>query len=225
MTTTVLNNVRKELVNVLRNSDIITTAIRGVTTATDTFTATASQTAFTLSQTGIHNVRSVTVQSVTKKYITEYTFTTAGVVTLATGATVGNTVVIVYDYGSSGDKIFPDWPRDDIKLFSFPRVSIGIISETTMPFQLGGGKHISEITFSITAWMPVKKDAAVAGGLGGNDDLYTLVYNIRDAIRTNEKLLSTISFITPTSIGPIIAGTNNAVIQVNHDFVGKFVIE
>lgn len=224
MTTMNLSNLRKEFREFLRNGDILTTSVRGVTTKTDSFTATAGQTAFTLTQTGIKNIRLLTVNAASKTYIKDYTWTGAGVVTLTTASTIGDAVSIQYDYGSP-DKIFPDNARDDLQLNSFPRVAISIVSSTSQPFQLGGGRHISEVMVTVYAYVPVKKESTIAGGIGGMDDLNDLITRIRNVIRTKEKSFITAPFVTPMGVSPAIPGTNNAILQMSADFNCKFIIE
>ena len=131
------DKIREEILNLCRNSDIFTTTVRGVTTKTDTFTASAGQTSFTLTQSGVKNIRSLKINSVTKTLYTDYdinivgkTSTESKTVTLTTGATLNDEVVIQYDYSSSGDKIYPDFPDDNLTISSFPRMYFDILSTT-----------------------------------------------------------------------------------------------
>ena len=228
MTAYDLADLRKELCNNIRNSDVLSTTIRGVTTKVDTFTATDDQTAFQLTQLYPHNIRTVTVDAVSKYYIKDYTLNTStGILTLLTGATTDDEVVITYDYKSTaGDKIYPDMPRYDLTLESYPRIGIEILSGTTIPLGLGGSTHISEITVTIKAWYPVNKVTTIAGGLGGTNDLSDAIQTIRQTIITNAKLFSSnIPFIHPTGLSPITSGINNKIIQQGCDFNIKFIIE
>jgi len=219
-------HIREEISHSLRNGDILSIAIRGVTTTTDSFIATASQTVFNLTQTGIKNIRSLTVNSVAKYLFRDYTYNGAtGVVTLNTGAGIGEAVVIQYDYSASADKIYPDMPRVDLTLTSFPRVGIEITNSNTMPFGLGGMTHISDLLITVYAWVPVNKDTSIAGGLGGTADLNDLIKNIRDTIRTNAKSYYNFTYITPKSTSPVIKGENNKIIQLSQDFYIKFLTE
>lgn len=225
MTAVSLENIREEITHTLRNSDILSVSVRGVTTTTDNFTATTGQTVFTLTHTAVKNIRSLTVASVAKRFLRDYTVNfNTGVVTLLVGAGNLDAVSIQYDYGNT-DKIYPDYPRDNLSLQSFPRVAIAFTSDSTQPFQLGGLKWISDKIMTIFAWVPVNKDSAVASGLGGTDSLSNLVSSIRTAMQTNAKLFYTFQYITPTSIGPIIVGTNGKIIQQSQDFTIKHLIE
>jgi hypothetical protein len=226
MTTSInLKDFRYELCHALRNADIFTVGVRGVTTKTDTFTATAGQTNFTLTQTTVKNVRALTVQTVAKTYLKDYTINfTTGIVTLLTGATVSDAVVIQYDYGT-GDKIYPDMPRVDLSLSSFPRVGISVVNVNTKPLGLGGTSFISDVLVSVIAWVPVNKDTAVASGYGGTDDLSTLLHNIREYLQTNPKSFYNFKWIEPRTTSPIISGTNDKIIQQSQDFAIRFLVE
>lgn len=225
MSTMDIQQIRDELCHKLRNSDILTIGVRGVATKTDNFTATAGQVAFTLTGAGVRNIRSLTVNSVSKSYLQDYTVNwTTGVVTLGTGASLNDPVAIQYDYGTS-DKIYPDMPRDDLTLVSYPRVGIEMTNISTMPIGLGGMTHQSDIVITIICWVPVNKDSAIASGYGGLSDLSGLMKNIRDAIRTNAKLFYTFQYITPAGTGPLIRGQNNKVMQESVDYKIKFKIE
>ena len=225
MTTNKINDVKMELVNHLRNANILTQSIRGTTTQTDTFVATAGQTNFTLTKSPARNIRSVSVQSISKSYLKDYSVVwKTGIVTLNVGASVGDSVVFVYDYGSP-DKIFPDFPRDDLTLTSFPRVAIEWTNMDTQPLGLGGMTHISDILITIYAWVPVNSDPSVAGGYGGVNDLGTLLFNIRDTIRANAKSFNSFRYITPKGVSPIIRDQNNKIIQQSQDFNVRFVVE
>lgn len=225
MTAMDIQTIREELCMALRNGDIISTTIRGVTTKTDTFTATASQTNFTLTQIAVKNVRAVTVQSVSKYYLFDYTINfSTGVVTLLTGATLNDTVTIQYDYSSSADKIYPDFPRHDLKLSSFPRVGIELLNINTKPLGLGGTNYISDVAVSIIAWIPANKDPAF-NSYGGTENLSDLMKNIRQTIMTNAKSFYSFKYIHPSSSSPIAQGQNDKLIQQSMDFMIKFILE
>ena len=220
-----LQEIRDELCHYLRNADILTTTIRGVTTATETFTATASQTVFTLAHVQIRNIRSLTVASVSKQYLRDYTVAwETGVVTLNTGASVGNTVAIQYDYGTK-DKIYPDYPRDDLSLTSYPRVGIELTSIRTEPLGIGGTTHMSSIIFTIYCWVSANKDTAIAGGYGGLTNLNTLMKSIRSVIRTNATSFYASSFVTPLNSTSQMRVGNDKIIQESQDVEIKFKIE
>lgn len=218
-------NIADEILMVLRNSDILSISVRGVTTKTDSFTATAGQTIFTLTNTRVKNVRTITKNSVAIKYLRDYTINfETGVLTLLSGATLNDSVSITYDYGAS-DKIYSDMPRDDLTLQSFPRISIELTSSNTNPLDLGGMSHLSDFLITIYLWVPANKESAIAGGIGGTQDIRYYLGLIRDAIRTNSKSFYSFNYITPFSTSPLIKGTNNKILQMSEDFKIKFVVE
>lgn len=116
----------KEYTNFLRNSDILTTTVRGVTTASQNFTTTLTGVeTFTLTNASTcKNIRSVVYDGTTLAYKTDYTINIdTGQVTILSVVPT-KTVTIQYDYGS--DKIFDDYPRQDLTLASYPRIGYGI---------------------------------------------------------------------------------------------------
>lgn len=226
MTTINLQTIREELCLFLRNSDVLSVSVRGVTTITnESFTATAGQTVFTLAHALVRNVRSITVQAVNKYYLTDYTVNfTTGVVTLGVGATVGNTVLVTYDYGTS-DKIYPDFPRDDLTFQSYPRVGIELTSISTEPIGLGGMNHLSDLLITIIAIVSANKDVGVAGGFGGLSDLESLWKNVRTSFRTGAKGFVSFPYITPSGTGPIFKGKSDKLLQQTFDFRIRWVLE
>jgi hypothetical protein len=141
------------------------------------------------------------------------------------GASLNDPVAIQHDYSSVADKIYPDMPRTDLTLTSYPRVGIELTSARTEPLGLGGITHMSDIIVTIYGWMPSNKDSAIAGGLGGTKDLNDLMTNIRGVIRTNAKSFYTFSFMTPIGSTAIIKGNYDKIIQMSQDFLIKFLIE
>lgn len=224
VTSTPIQSIKREIVNELRNADIFTTTQRGVTTTSQTFTATASQTVFTLTYEP-RNIRALTVASVSKYYFLDYSFdSVAKTVTLYTGATLSDAVVITYDYGTTGaggDKIYPDYPREDLSLKSFPRIAVEFTNQNTMPLGLGGTTWINDIVITVFCWVPAEKISSV----GGTDYLSTKVTAIRQALQTRAKSFQLFKWITPGAISPIIKGQYDKVIQQSQDFTIRFVVE
>jgi len=118
--------VLAEYLNFLRNSDILTTTVRGVTTTSDTKTtaATGAET-FTLTNLGVKNIRSITYDGSTIYNVKDYTINLDSNQVTLLSVVPGKTVVISYDYGK-GDRIYPDYPRTDISISKFPRIGFGI---------------------------------------------------------------------------------------------------
>lgn len=107
-----------------------------LTSDSDTFTATASQTEFVLTPTTSSNlvrcITSVTVAGSAKEKWQEYSIDLANKkIVLTTGASAGETVVVAYKTSASGeDWIYPDMPRSDLGKTKFPRISIEVITKT-----------------------------------------------------------------------------------------------
>lgn len=223
MATISIQNIRDEIINGLRNANIFTIAVREVTTTTDTFIATAGQTQFTLTKTNMKNIRSVTVNAVSKALITDYSISwSTSKIILVTGAGAGESVVIQYDYGT--DKIHPDFPREDLTISSFPRLGFEITSIRTEPLGLGGANHISDILMTVFLFMPVNRDAAT-NSIGGTEDLHDYMNIIRSYFRTNAKNFVSFKWMTPFTGTSTMRSHNDKVIQLNEDYSLKFIIE
>lgn len=148
--------IKEELLNRIRSADIISTTLRGVTTKTDNFDGDGSTVAFTLSQTGVKNIRSVKVGIVTLVAFVDYTFTlsenTGGnfIVTFTTAPATGtDNIEIIYNYSSTGDRIYDDFDMHTIRSEDkFPRIAFDIISERTKDKALQGALYQSSLIFS-----------------------------------------------------------------------------
>ena len=147
-----LLNIKRELLNIIRNSDVLSTTVRGVTTKTDSFTASGGAETFTLTETVCRNIRSVKVNSTAINFGYDYTinYTNNNPVSVTiTSLTASDDVDIEYDYKSTaGSKIFPDYPRQDLTLSSYPRIGFDYSNYTkeTAGF---GNVNKSDIEFII----------------------------------------------------------------------------
>jgi hypothetical protein len=227
MTTLNLQSIRDELCIFLRSSDVITTAIRGVTRTAGTYTVgVGGEATHTFAgMTPIRDFKSLTVNAAAKKYLTDYTVNwTTGVLTWNSALIENDVVVYSVDWGT-GDKIYPDMPRDDLNLASFPRIGIEVVNVSTQPVGLGGLNHLSDILISVIVWAPANKDSSVASGFGGMADLEATIILIRDAIRSSAKTFYNFSWITPTAIGPVTKGRDEKIMQQSHDFMIRFKFE
>lgn len=225
MSTLSIKNIRNEIVNALRSGDILSISVRGATTATETFTATAGQTVITPAHNPIRNIRTITVNAGSKHYISDFTFNNT-TITMTSALTLADSVVVTYDYGATaGEKIYPDFPRGDLTLTSFPRVGLEITSLSTVPLGLGGTSHISQAVVTLFAFVPVNKDSAIASGIGGTSDLSDLVSAIRNVLRANSKLFSSFQYIYPITLNPINKGQNDKIMSQGADYLIKFMVE
>ena len=212
-----LYKAREELVVFLRNKNILTTAQRGVTTKTDKFNGDGVTVDFSLTPLSgsVRNVRTVTVNSIMVSFGSGYKVNySTGVVTLATAPAAGtDNVEIQYDYGT-GDKIFPDFPRSDLTLSSFPRIGVDIISAETTPGG-HGNVHITNILFSVIVQDDKTKTISDYGSA------------IRKAFITARNSFYYLGLVIPKSIGPLILSPNKSdkIMQQNFDFDSRFNFE
>ena len=125
------NNILNEFLNLLRNSDILDTTQRNVTTITDSFTSsnTGIET-FVLNKSNAKNIRSVSYDTNSLTYGTDYTIDIDNYSVTLLNVVPGKTIEITYDYGI-GDHIYPDYPRLDLTISSFPRIGFGIYGFTS----------------------------------------------------------------------------------------------
>ena len=120
-----IQNIKQEQVVFLRNQNILSTTVRGVTTASATGTLSGTVT-ITIARTNVKNIRSVTVASVAKYLGTDYTvdYDHASGCVITFGSNQTGAYAVSHDYGS--DKIYPDFPRDDLTIDSYPRIAVDI---------------------------------------------------------------------------------------------------
>lgn len=207
--------LKKEFLVFLRNQNVLSTSTRGVTTTTETFDGDNSTVTFNFSSSGVKNVRSVTVDAVSQTNYTDYDVDYfAGTITFTSAPASGtDNISISLDYGN--DSIFDDWPRDDLNINSFPRVSFDIISKASSEQGLSGDLTVSRMIISVTAFSSNKKE------------LETMIDNIRTAVLTNKTSFNYFNFITADNEGPIIENSlsRNKILQKNIDFVAPVQIE
>ncbi len=208
-----IQNIKKEMVNFLRNQDIISTTIRGVTTQTDTGTF-AGDSTYTLdtNPTITKNVRSVT-RGTLLAYGEDYTVNfLTGVITFTVAQTGAYT--IIYDTGNS-DRLYPDFPRDDLTINSYPRIAVDILSAPIDAFGIGGDSFISDVAFTIVVYDD------------NSDDLDSYIQTIKDLYVANAKNFYYLSFVKPTLIGPTINSPDkrDEIMQKNLDILGMFNVE
>lgn len=178
--------IRDEWTQFMRNSDIMTIAERGVTTDTDSGSWT-SATSHDISVSNVKNIRSITVDASPLTYGTDYTydnnFDDSG--TIKTRITLNSAqtgaYVITYDYGS--DKIHDDYPRDDLKLSSYPRVACDIQDMPSSPLGWGNqdvyDKVEINLMISIYAASPRKIDEIAKNVINAVKDAQTDFYYMK----------------------------------------------
>ena len=207
-----IQSLKNEQLQFLRNQDVFTTTVRGVTTREDTGTFDAAET-HTLANapTTVKNVRSVT-RGTTLVYGTDYTVNfLTGVISFTVAQTGSYT--ISYDNGS--DKIFPDFPRDDLTISSFPRIAIDILNVSIDAFGIGGSQFISDVAFTIVVYDD------------NTNDIDGYIQTIKDLYVNNATAFYYLKFIKPTLIGPTIDSPDkkSEIMQKNLDLVGMFEVD
>lgn len=210
-----LHEVRKEMVNYLRNQDILTITQRGITTAQDTGTF-ASDTTYDISQGDVKNIRLIVVNAVTlvygADYTVDFTFTTSSArITFAPAVTGAYT--IDYDHGT--DKIWPDYPRDDLSINSYPRISVDVISSSTGDFGVGANEFLTDLVFSVTAFSQ------------DQEQLNDIIKDIRKSIFDNVSGFNFFRYIRPIGLGPMIddPDSRQEILRQNVDFQSSFNVE
>jgi len=211
------NEIKEELVVFLRNSDIFTTTQRGVTTTNETPTLSAAN-SWQSSKTNIKNIRSITVDATPLNLKDDYTVDyedSNGCLVTFTSAQTGD-AIISYDYGNS-DKIFPDFPRPDLTISSFPRIAVDLIGVDSNAGGFGN-VNVSNITFTVVIYDKTQLD------------INTYLASVRSAFINNFigfKYLS--NYVRPLVVGPIIKSPRETgkdkILQQNIDFVSNFKYE
>jgi len=151
-----ITNILEEIVDVLKNNDIISTATRGVTRVTETFNGDGSTVAFDLGNDMVKNVKTISIGGTAQTYGTDYSTNynaATSVVTFTSSPTSGSdNVSIQYDYSTSGDKIYPDYVRVDLSSSSFPRISVSYMGSESTPLGLGAGGVLTSPVISISVY-------------------------------------------------------------------------
>lgn len=184
--------IKEELLNLIRNSDIISVSDRNQTTVTDNFTATASQTDFILDNEGVKNIRSVIVDGQTKVLYVDYdinimfkTATESKLVNFFVGLTGGEDVDITYDYGTLGDKIYADYALDKVSISSFPRAGFELVSTASKNRSINDAIQQKNLVFDFFV-------LEVSGKID------TLAKSYRDIIFNNKKSLKNLNLLRPS---------------------------
>lgn len=208
---TSLMEIKQELVVYLRNSDVISISDRGVTTSQDTGTFSGALThTLATNPTLVKNVRTVSVDGSEITFVTDYTVNYSTGVISFTSAQNGD-YIIDYDQGST-DRIYPDYPQPHLKISSFPRIAVDIISANSNEFGIGADITESEYTVSVIAY---DKD---------HSSVENMISSVKSGIMDNKKNFYYSSFITPTNVGPILVSEfgQNKLLQRNQDFQVRF---
>lgn len=206
-----ITNIKDELVVFLRNQNILTITQRGVTTANATGTLSGTK-VITIARTNVKNIRSITVAAVSKVLGTDWTanykHASGCVITFVANQT--GDYIVSHDYGT--DKIYSDFPRDDLGIDSYPRIAMDIISMDTDAFGIGGSQFISNINFTIVIYAD------------DVDEIDGYLQAIKTAIEGSANSFYYFGFIKPTFTGPCISspGKSDEIMQRNIDLQAMF---
>lgn len=209
-----IQKIKQEQIVFLRNQNIFSIAQRGVTTASATGTLSGTDT-ITISRTNVKNIRSITVASISKSlgtdYTADYNHSSGCVITFTSNQTGAYSVS--HDYGT--DKIYPDFPRDDLTISSYPRLAMDLLNVSTDAFGIGGSQFISNVAFTIVAYS------------NNSDDLDGYIQSIKDAYVSSAKNFYYLKFVKPTLIGPTINSPDRSdeIMSKNADFLGQFEVD
>lgn len=202
------------MANLTRPDDIVVEFLRArltdprsrYTSDSDSFTATAGQTEFVLTPTTntdlVRAITSVTVAGSAKKKWEEFDVDLKDKkITLKTGASVGQTVVVNYYASASGEEwIYPGMPISRMGKEKFPRISVIIVNKTGDRL----GPYDSSVNHSslvqVDVWTKPKYGATIGGEyyaeqnladylgyeiegafIDNVDDLYPKLYNYVEA--------------------------------------------
>jgi len=209
-----IQSVKQEQVDFLRNNDVFSTTIRGVTTASATGTLSGTK-VITINRVNVKNIRSITVAAVSKVLGTDWTadYKHANGCVITFGENQTGDYIVSHDYGK--DKIFPDFPRDDLDINSFPRIAVDILNVSTDAFGIGGSQFISNVALTIVVYDD------------DSDDLDSYIQTIKDLYVSNAKNFYYLKFVKPTLIGPTINSPDkkDEIMQKNIDLLGMFSID
>jgi len=156
---TIVNKIKikEEILNFLRNNDLIPITDRNVTTDTETITATAGQTDFTIVETKIiRNIRSVTVNAVSKEAYVDYdigiidTLANTKIVSFYSGLSLNDEVIITYDVNNAiDDRIYADMTEVKVIKGGFPRINIEIEESTDEPINSNHSKYNKMLVLTV----------------------------------------------------------------------------
>ena len=211
--------IKEEILNLLRNSNLISKTIRGVTTKIETFNVTGDSSYLEMEESAVKNYYSVVKNSVTLTYGEDYNIniygkdsTLAKRVNFTDTLVNGDTVVITYDYTSTtdsktslpvGDRIYADFPQVFINTSKYPRIGFEIDTISGKPRDLQHKLIQKNIVFSFGVF---------AKGVNV-DSLYESVDTILFNNRKSLYYLNVLVFqgVSPKESTP---NTNNTIFQI-----------
>jgi hypothetical protein len=207
-----IQDLKSELLWFLRNNNFLTIAQRGVETETieDTLDEDVS---YEIEDTKVKNIRSLKVNDEVLRLGYDYDLNTEenAVVSFKTPKT--GTLEITYDTGI-GDKIWSDYPRDNLSISQYPRIGFDVVAINTTPLSLGAKDYINEILISIVIYAEK------------NREVESILNNIRTKLIQNAKNFYFNRFIQVTNIGRLIEDNEyNSIVHRSIDLISKWKVE
>ncbi len=181
-----INEMEKEIAVFIKNNDIFSTTTRGVTTTTSVGSW-SGDTSQLINRTNIRNIRSITVGgspiAFGSVYTVDYDYDDSGTIkTKVTMSAQTGDYIITYDYGS--DKIYTEWPRDEINISSYPRLAVQLLTASSNEDAMDGLHTRTDFIFSITILDDSKKD------------IYDYIKTLREKILGNKTGFYYIPYVT-----------------------------
>lgn len=215
-----LTKVNYEMAQFLRNANVFTTTQRGVTTASATGTF-AAETTLLINRTNVKNVRSVVVAAVTLVYGRDYdvyvNYDDSGTIKcrIVFGSAQTGAYTVSYDYGT--DRIFSDYPRQDLTISSFPRIGFDTVDVPITPAGFGGVDRY-EVNMSINVY-----DLTATAIKGYINTVRSAIFGAKTSFWYIGR------YVHVVAIGPILNSPfemgKDVVMQQNVDVRGEFTYE
>lgn len=172
---------------------------RAETTNTETFTATTSQTTFSLTAPSgtVSTVTSLTVDATGQKKWRDYYWDAQNQqIVFFTALAGGESVEATYKYGTT-NWIYPDKPNVKLSNTSFPRMNVMIVSGSGERLGNRDEKVMDSFRVQVDVWAKEKSDGNIFtisdGGISrkysGDNLSERLAYQVRQAMEDSESLL------------------------------------
>lgn len=208
--------IKRELLTKLRNEDLISKTIRGVTTVTDDFSGDNSTVSFNLTNIGVKNVRTIVVDSVPLTFGEDWDYsenrtTKVYTITFVVAPAIGvDNINITYDYTTTqdskgkfiGDRIYSDFSQVIVNVDKFARIHFDITSSATSVKSATKNPLLqSNLVITISAYGVGKEEAE------------SLNQSIRDFMDTEHDTMFTLNFIRELGISQMLPfeGTGNKI--------------
>jgi len=206
-----VRQIKDEMLRFLRNSDILTKDQRGVVTVNEEFNVTNVY-SIEIDYPTVKNVRSVIVDGIELRYGFDYVYSTKNKLTIMFEEAQTGEIYVKYDMGK--DKIWADFPRDDLAIENYPRVAVDIISMNSQPAGIGGDADISEVLFTVVAY--------------SNDirEVEEIIDKVRIALKKNRKMFFMNDYLRVSGMGRLVeAGEHSQIVHRNIDIISSFKLE